>query len=1165
MSTPATTSVTHWSVRTFLICLVLACLLPGVIGATGLFIYEYQQSRAEQEKSTIFTARALAQAVDNHLLKVQAVAETLAHSELLARRDFAQFHQHAREVIVQVGLGNNVLLSDKTSQQILNTAVNYGNPLPRRNDKDQVLRVFESGKPTISNILIGPVLKRPLVSVDVPVILDGKVTYVLGIFVMPEHFNAILKAQGLPADWVAAVFDGTGTIVGRAHSPERFVGRKGSVELLKSMMRSPEGALETTTVEGIPVLSSYSRSPATRWSVAIGIPIRSLEGVLAHPLSLLVGGLAALFGIGLVLAWFMGGKISRSVKALTAPAIALGRGGSAPFPRVHIKEATEVAQAICRAADLLKERAAILQDREAELAEAYSLAKFGNWSWNLVTGEIKISDSIREIYGREVPPFPEQRGSLLTVESWERLHAASQEVAKTGKGYDLELEVNHSSGETIWINSKCEAVRNDKGEVVTVRGALQDITERKRAEQALRESEQKYRLLWETTTDAVILMDNDSRIQFANPSVANVFGYLPETLIGQNIALLQPERLREAHQKGLGRYLKTGVKKLDWRHTEVVALHQDGHEFFSEMTFSHIELEGTSLFAGFIRDISARKRAEEALREREGRIRSLVDANIIGVVFWDMSGGISEANDAFLRLSGYSRQDVRAGALRWTDMTPPEYRAVDETALEELKRTGINTPFEKEYIRKDGRRVPVLIGSATLDGAREEGVSFVLDLSQRKQAEEQMRHLADHDALTGLPNRALLQDRMRQALSYAHRNACRVAILFIDLDYFKTINDSLGHHIGDTVLQMASTRLQQCLRAGDSVARLGGDEFVLILPLLSDSRDAAWVAQKALDTLAQPFIVEGHELHLSASIGISVYPDDGLDVETLMRTADTAMYHAKEMGRGNFQFFTAALNQAAQQRFDVSARLRQALAQNEFVLHYQPQVKMDSGTMFSVEALLRWQPPGTEPISCGDFIAYAEESGLIVPIGEWALRQACQQLRVWRDAGHPELKMAVNLSPRQLEQANFYSLVGQILIETGIPATALELEITESILLQRSEFNLATLTRLSEMGLQLSVDDFGTGYSSLAYLQRFPVHALKIDQSFVRDIGTDPNDTALITAIIAMANSLHLKVVAEGVETLQQAQFLLAHGCLAGQGFYFSKAVPADALSELFR
>lgn len=551
------------------------------------------------------------------------------------------------------------------------------------------------------------------------------------------------------------------------------------------------------------------------------------------------------------------------------------------------------------------------------------------------------------------------------------------------------------------------------------------------------------------------------------------------------------------------------------------------------------------------------------LQEREAKIRRLFESNIVGILFYDLDGSITGANDAALAMIGYSREDLLAGKIRWPDITPPEWRPADERAVAELRSTGICRPFEKEYIRKDGSRVPVLIAAAMFEGSSELGVSFALDLTERKRAEEQMRHMANHDALTGLPNRILLQDRLNQALSHAHRHRNWVAILFIDLDFFKYINDSLGHQIGDKVLQMAAARLQKCLREGDSVARLGGDEFVISLPALSDSGDVEQVARKVLDKLARPFLVEGHELHISGSIGISVYPDDGADVETLMRAADTAMYHAKEMGRGKFQFFTAALNRVAQQRLKVGKRLRHALLHDEFVLHYQPQVDMASGRIFAAEALLRWQRPRSQPVSCGTFIANAEESGLIVPIGEWTLRQACRQLKIWRDAGHPDLKIAVNLSPRQLEPADFCSMVGQILDETGIPAGALELEITESIFLQRSEFNLSTLTKLRDMGVRLSVDDFGTGYSSLAYLQRFPVNALKIDQSFVRDIGTDRNRTALITAIIAMASSLQLGVMAEGVETREQASFLLAHGCHSGQGFYFSKAVPAQDFSDL--
>jgi diguanylate cyclase (GGDEF)-like protein len=437
--------------------------------------------------------------------------------------------------------------------------------------------------------------------------------------------------------------------------------------------------------------------------------------------------------------------------------------------------------------------------------------------------------------------------------------------------------------------------------------------------------------------------------------------------------------------------------------------------------------------------------------------------------------------------------------------------------------------------------------------------------TERKQAEERIRYMAHYDALTELPNRVLLQDRIKQAIAHAHRNMMLAAVLFLDLDYFKHINDSLGHQVGDRLLQMVATRLQRCVREGDSVARLGGDEFVLCLPSLNDGNDAAVVAQKALDALDLPFMIEGHELHVSASIGISLYPGDGTDADTLMRTADTAMYDSKDKGRNNYQFFTPELNNVAQQRLATAIRLRHALSGNEFALFYQPQVNMENGAIFSAEALLRWRQPGKMPVACGEFISVAEETGLILPIGEWVLREACRQLRRWRDQGHAGLRIAVNLSPRQFYQSNLKYTIESILDETGLTADALDLEITEGILLQRSEDNVATLNHLSRMGIQLSVDDFGTGYSSLAYLQRFPVQAIKIDRAFISGIGRDSNDTALVTAIIAMAQSLRLKVLAEGVETPEQIRFLLSHGCHDAQGFYYSEPVPPEAFADLLR
>lgn len=438
------------------------------------------------------------------------------------------------------------------------------------------------------------------------------------------------------------------------------------------------------------------------------------------------------------------------------------------------------------------------------------------------------------------------------------------------------------------------------------------------------------------------------------------------------------------------------------------------------------------------------------------------------------------------------------------------------------------------------------------------------EIHERQQAEQRVRHMAHHDALTGLPNRMLLVDRVNQAIAQAHRHQKeRIALLFIDLDYFKTINDSLGHQIGDRVLQEMATRLQQCVREGDTVARLGGDEYVIALTALNDSNDAALVADKVLEAFNLPFMIEGHELHISGSIGISFYPSDGNDVQSLMRAADTAMYHAKQKGRSNYQFFTPVLNEAAQRRLAVANQLRQALEQNEFAVYYQPQIDMESGCIFSAEALLRWIQPGKAPVSCGDFVSIAEETGLILPIGEWVLQQACAQLKQWRSDGYPELRIAVNLSARQFFQPDLAGIVEATLDEFGLPAEALELEITESMLMQPNQDNMAVLKKFSSMGVQLSIDDFGTGYSSLAYLQNFPLHALKIDRSFVAGINKDTHEAAIVTAIIAMAHSLRLKVTAEGVDSAEQAAFLKAHGCLAAQGFYFSEPVPAHAFTGL--
>ena len=443
-------------------------------------------------------------------------------------------------------------------------------------------------------------------------------------------------------------------------------------------------------------------------------------------------------------------------------------------------------------------------------------------------------------------------------------------------------------------------------------------------------------------------------------------------------------------------------------------------------------------------------------------------------------------------------------------------------------------------------------------------MSMVLDTYIHAERRQIVR-LKNHDALTGLPNRTLLHDRLTQALAYAGRAGKFVAVLLIDIDRFKNINDSLGHAAGDQVIVETGRRLLAGVRSGDTVARLGGDEFAVALTDVAREEDVAIVAQKIIESLLVPVEMNGQELSAAASIGISLYPKDGEDCQALVKNADAALFRAKDAGRGNFQFYAQDMNARTLDRLKLEMGLRRALERDELVLHYQPVIDVASGEMSGVEALLRWHPCHGPLVPPADFIPIAEETGLIVPIGEWVLHRACEQQRRWRQQGCGDFRVAVNLSPRQFRQRNLHALVENALARTGCAPEMLELEITESMLMEDPDAATATLRRLSDMGVQLAIDDFGTGYSNLNYLKRFPIDTLKIDKSFVRDIATDPDDAAIAKAVIALAHTMKLKVTAEGVETPEQFEFLRTQKCDRMQGFHFSPPVPADELRVAVR
>jgi len=656
--------------------------------------------------------------------------------------------------------------------------------------------------------------------------------------------------------------------------------------------------------------------------------------------------------------------------------------------------------------------------------------------------------------------------------------------------------------------------------------------------------------------DSVITMDPQGYITGWNAGAERLFGYSAHEIIGQNILLLYADE-DESMEGFFNAFLENGSREINVRRRK-----KSGEIFWASVSLSvsHDDDGAPTGLIGYIVDISDRQAAAEKLQLHARIFECTGEAIVVA----DSAQRIVSVNQAFCDITGFAEAELLG-------QTPAALNLGESgTRWNDIQR-GITAQGhwsgELELRRKAGDAFPAWVSVSVVADARNRLTHFCFlfsDITESKAAEEQIYRLAYFDPLTNLPNRSLLYSLLEQALAEAHRRHDHGALLFIDINRFKHINDSFGHTPADTLLAEVAKRLTGSLRKEDVVSRLGGDEFVVALFDINRRDDAAVVARKLLAALAEPFFVEKHEVLLSASIGISIFPEDGRDAETLIRNADVAMYRAKQLGNSSFLYYSREMNLRSLERLKLEGSLRHALERGEFMLEYQPQLDLASGRIIGAETLLRWSIPGHGMVAPAKFVPVAEETGLIIPIGEWVIEATCRQLRQWLDAGLEPVKIAVNLSPRQFSQS-LPQTVLQILHTYDVPAELLEVEITESMLMHSADSVVAMMQEFAAAGISLSLDDFGTGYSSLSYLKRFPIDTLKIDQSFVRGIPHDTNDTAIATAIIGMAKALKLRVIAEGVETEAQQAFLAEAGCDEIQGFWFSEPLAAESFATLLR
>jgi two-component system NtrC family sensor kinase len=940
-----------------------------------------------------------------------------------------------------------------------------------------------------------------------------------------------------------------------------------------------EGTIETINSRGLHVLASFKRLESTGWILAANYPVAEAFAPLARARATFWPALMAAVLLAVPLVSSFIGHLTKPLLRATRHVEKLSLCDDAPLPipvTTHDEIGTlsqtfnRLLETMSRNRLALKEQLHFIQVLVDTLPNPifYKDADLRYLGCNKAL-ESYLGISRTDLIGKSVH-------EIAPPDLAAKYDQADRELLGQGGTQTYESAVTYPDGNRHDVIFYKAVFFNANGSLGGLIGTFLDITARKLAEENVRKQKAFSDKLVDNTTVPTFVIDAEHRIVIWNRACEKLTGFGADRMLGtsDHWQAFYPDRrpclsdvILDGNQSQLAELYKTyAPSQLTPGGLQAEGWFADLNGQARYILFSAAPIlddEGKILAAiETLEDQTAQRLALEQVN----KLGQAMEQSPASIMITDSSGKIEYINPKFTQLTGYLLEEVfgKSPAILNTGHTSPEeYRHLWETLLNGREWHGefLNKKKNGDFYWESASISPVL----DANGRITHFVAVKEDITQRKADKERLQekdqhlhYLAHHDTLTGLPNRTLFQDRLRHAIGKAGRTQKNIALLLLDLDRFKNINDSLGHNVGDELLRQVAKRIKTCVRETDTVARFGGDEFVIIFEDIEHIEKVAFLAQKLQQALTKATQIGENELYISSSIGISLYPEDGRDVEALLSSADVAMYRAKAKGRNTHAFYTADMNARTHEFLRLESELRRAIDQNQLELHYQPQIDLASRAVVGAEALIRWRNPERGLISPADFIPLAEETGLIVPIGQWVLQTACSQAKRWQDQGYPPISMAVNISGRQFNQPAFVDMLDDIVKNSGLDPRWLELEITESVIMEDVDESIMTLTDLKIHGYHLSIDDFGTGYSSLSYLKRFPISKLKIDQSFVRDIAADENSAAIVSAIIALTKSMDLQIIAEGVETEEQVQFLINKGCFFGQGYLFSRPLPAD-------